>query len=395
MRTGTMSRYIRVQQRRFAVELIRSVLVAIVMILTSIVATHAQISSEPIVEMLRQRMGEKCTFKAENGNALSIESVADRILESAMSGQRLRMKPLNVTDGVKYEMMVRDQSVPNTSGRNTDDIDFTTPNLVFIKSDGTKIPSAEGKAMLEANQDLLADAYNAKNGVVSEYKILPKPKPSVMRASKQTGESEMMNTNDPKTQAFLEKRGITTSTVTVSNDNSAPSARSMESLLAGSSVLKAGATMPDFDVTDIAGKRWKMSELQTKTLVLNFWFVECAPCVEEMPALNALVKAYSAHPNVVFLSFANSSAAKLSKFLSSKAFDYAHIPQEQASTLLETWAVNAFPMNTVVHNGKVVSSMTGGMKFTAAAASNANADAAKSHPMYARIDKALKQVLGN
>src|SRR6185312_613814 len=57
-------------------------------------------------------------------------------------------------------------------------------------------------------------------------------------------------------------------------------------------VLKIGSEAPDFTVADLNGKMYKLSDLKGKTVVLNFWFTTCAPCVTEMPELNRLIEKY-------------------------------------------------------------------------------------------------------
>lgn len=49
---------------------------------------------------------------------------------------------------------------------------------------------------------------------------------------------------------------------------------------------------PPFSVTDINGNEYSLESLKGKIIVLNFWFVECKPCVQEMPELNELVEIY-------------------------------------------------------------------------------------------------------
>ena len=46
----------------------------------------------------------------------------------------------------------------------------------------------------------------------------------------------------------------------------------------------------DFNATDLEGNEYSLSNLKGKIRVLNFWFTTCKPCVEEIPALNELVK---------------------------------------------------------------------------------------------------------
>ncbi len=47
-------------------------------------------------------------------------------------------------------------------------------------------------------------------------------------------------------------------------------------------------TAPDFELKDQHGKTWKLSDQRGKTVVMNFWTITCAPCVEEMPSLEQL-----------------------------------------------------------------------------------------------------------
>src|SRR5688572_27232831 len=53
-----------------------------------------------------------------------------------------------------------------------------------------------------------------------------------------------------------------------------------------------GLKFPDFSLTSIDGKQFQLSELKGKVIMLNFWFIACAPCVAEMPLLNQLVEEY-------------------------------------------------------------------------------------------------------
>ncbi|MCC9166027.1 TlpA family protein disulfide reductase [Pontibacter harenae] len=82
-----------------------------------------------------------------------------------------------------------------------------------------------------------------------------------------------------------------------------------------------GADAPDFKVTTLSGEELELSKLRGKVVVLNFWSTTCKPCIEEMPALNELVKAYS-EKDVVFLSLAPENAATLKKFFKRFPFDY-------------------------------------------------------------------------
>lgn len=42
---------------------------------------------------------------------------------------------------------------------------------------------------------------------------------------------------------------------------------------------------PDFSLPDRHGRPWRLGEQRGKVVVMNFWTITCAPCLEEMPSL--------------------------------------------------------------------------------------------------------------
>ena len=58
-------------------------------------------------------------------------------------------------------------------------------------------------------------------------------------------------------------------------------------------------TAPEFRLFDEAGARRSPEEFRGKLVVLNFWATWCAPCIEEMPALDQLAREYAAKGVVV------------------------------------------------------------------------------------------------
>ena len=53
-----------------------------------------------------------------------------------------------------------------------------------------------------------------------------------------------------------------------------------------------GKAAPPFSFTDLAGKKVTSADLVGKTVILNFWNSWCAPCQDELPALQ---RWYSTH----------------------------------------------------------------------------------------------------
>lgn len=52
---------------------------------------------------------------------------------------------------------------------------------------------------------------------------------------------------------------------------------------------------PDFELRDREGRVHTLRELRGRPVVLNFWSVDCPPCVEEMPSLRRLSEIARAH----------------------------------------------------------------------------------------------------
>ena len=54
-----------------------------------------------------------------------------------------------------------------------------------------------------------------------------------------------------------------------------------------------GSPVKDFQLTALDGSAMRLSTLQGKPVVINFWATWCAPCREEMPLLNQYAEKYA------------------------------------------------------------------------------------------------------
>lgn len=59
------------------------------------------------------------------------------------------------------------------------------------------------------------------------------------------------------------------------------------SVFGGSGKPEVGSRAPSFDLLGLDGLTHTLDEYKGKLVVLNFWGTWCAPCVKEMPALQA------------------------------------------------------------------------------------------------------------
>ena len=121
-----------------------------------------------------------------------------------------------------------------------------------------------------------------------------------------------------------------------------------------------GKPLPDFVFKDILGNTYTPEDIKGKVVVINFWFINCAPCVEEMPELNKLVKEYENNKDVLFLALTlDEKGSMLNKFLETNVFNYNIIPDSQ-DYIMNKLQVNSFPTHIVLDkNSNVVFTFSG------------------------------------
>jgi thiol-disulfide isomerase/thioredoxin len=88
------------------------------------------------------------------------------------------------------------------------------------------------------------------------------------------------------------------------------------SKLAAFVTKKQPEPLPDITFNDSSGGERKLSDFKGRTILLNLWATWCAPCREEMPALNRLQEQLGSDTfEVVALSLDRQGAAASQKFL--------------------------------------------------------------------------------
>lgn len=73
--------------------------------------------------------------------------------------------------------------------------------------------------------------------------------------------------------------------------------------LAGTHWDKPSKPLPDFELTDLSGKSWRLQQLNGKVLLINVWATWCEFCVAEMPQYQALYDKLKNRTDVQLLSF--------------------------------------------------------------------------------------------
>ena len=114
---------------------------------------------------------------------------------------------------------------------------------------------------------------------------------------------------------------------------------------------QAGARAPGFSVRALDGRNFELASMRGKVVVLNFWFIGCAPGRAEIPELNRLVKEY-ADKDVVFLAVATDGEAEVRAFLKEVPFNYHVVPG--GGEVLGRYGSAGFPRHVVIDKGGVV-----------------------------------------
>ncbi|MEP0264991.1 TlpA disulfide reductase family protein [Dokdonia sp.] len=128
--------------------------------------------------------------------------------------------------------------------------------------------------------------------------------------------------------------------------------KSMEAMMAQFEAEEAklqeaiGTPAKSFDLVDYEGNQVTSNELKGKITVVNFWFKECKPCIQEMPELNELVETYKDNANVQFMGFSTTAKDRLPSFFEKHNFDYRIIPDSQSYAMQN--GITGYPTNMII-----------------------------------------------
>ncbi len=120
-----------------------------------------------------------------------------------------------------------------------------------------------------------------------------------------------------------------------------------------------GQQMLESLLTTLEGNQIKISELQGKPTLLNFWFASCPPCIDEMPELNKLKQHYGDRVNFVAITY--EPKEKVKKFLKKHTFDFKQVVG--ANAYIEALEMKAFPKNIILDQNGIVQSIEAGIAY--------------------------------
>ncbi|MES2109126.1 MAG: TlpA disulfide reductase family protein [Bacteroidota bacterium] len=118
------------------------------------------------------------------------------------------------------------------------------------------------------------------------------------------------------------------------------------------SMLDSGKTMHFIPLSDINGHTIKPADLAGKIVVMDFWFLACAPCRYELPNLSDIADSYKNNKDIVFIAIALDSVSALRDFLKTNTFNYQQVAD--GKEIHANYAVSTCPLNLVIDKNGII-----------------------------------------
>jgi thiol-disulfide isomerase/thioredoxin len=104
--------------------------------------------------------------------------------------------------------------------------------------------------------------------------------------------------------------------------------------------------LPDFDLTDLQGRKWKLADLKGKVAFINLWATWCGPCVMELPYVQKLNEQMKDKKDVLVLTLnIDEELGLVEPFMKENKYNFTVLP---AQTYAEGMGVFSIPRNWVV-----------------------------------------------
>jgi peroxiredoxin len=113
-----------------------------------------------------------------------------------------------------------------------------------------------------------------------------------------------------------------------------------------------GDYLKPFEINDTNKFKFKAEDWAGKIVVLNFWFVKCSPCQQEIPELNKIVAAHANDKDVVFIGVCLDGKDDIEKSTKENPFSYHLVADGRAYT--NDLGIKSYPVNVVIDKQGIV-----------------------------------------
>jgi thiol-disulfide isomerase/thioredoxin len=116
---------------------------------------------------------------------------------------------------------------------------------------------------------------------------------------------------------------------------------------------KPKKALPDFALSDLSGKTWRLNDLKGKVLLINVWATWCGPCREELPRLEQLYEQLHGRSDIQVLALdIDEDVGQVAPYVKDKKYTFPVIPAYALVNDALDWYV-PIPQNWIIDsNGK-------------------------------------------
>jgi thiol-disulfide isomerase/thioredoxin len=114
---------------------------------------------------------------------------------------------------------------------------------------------------------------------------------------------------------------------------------------------------------DLNGKEWRLADLRSRAVLINFWASWCEPCRAEMPSLQRLAEQHAGDVVVLAVNFKEPTAS-VQRFVHNTGLTLP-VLQDPQGNLARTFGVRIFPSTVLIgRDGRVHSVVRGELDWT-------------------------------
>jgi len=112
----------------------------------------------------------------------------------------------------------------------------------------------------------------------------------------------------------------------------------------------------DFAVSLVRGETFRLREQRGKPVMINFWATWCAPCREEMPAMERLYRKYKEQGFVMLAVSVDSDPAVVTPYLDAHKLTFP-VAVDAKMELANTYRVRALPSSFIVDRERYLAAL--------------------------------------
>lgn len=138
----------------------------------------------------------------------------------------------------------------------------------------------------------------------------------------------------------------------------------------GGKPLAPGDPAPDFAVKTLDGQELKLSRFRGRYVLLDFWATWCAPCIAEMPNIDAIHKAHGADRRFAVVSLSlDDKPADASTFIKAQQYGWTQGHVGPDSPVVAAYGATAIPATFLIGpDGRILAAGLRGEKLKSAVA---------------------------